>query len=83
MLYLSDRALQREHRPRGALSALFLLSYFSGRIVVEFWKLPQEGELELALNMGQLLSIPFVALGAWLLLTSFKARARAGWLLPA
>lgn len=82
-LLMCDRAWGREARPRGALSAVLLLTYFSGRIAVEFFKEPQAGEpVDVLLNRGQIMSIPFVVLGACLLSASLKRRAPAGWLLP-
>jgi prolipoprotein diacylglyceryl transferase len=83
VLYVCDRAWQREARPRGALSAVLLLTYFGGRFVVEFWKVPEGGDPAWPLDVAQLLSVPFLALGAVLLARSLRRRARAGWLLPA
>jgi phosphatidylglycerol:prolipoprotein diacylglycerol transferase len=83
VLYVCDRAWKREGRPRGALSAVFLLSYFSGRFIVEFWKVPEGAELGWSLDVAQLLSIPFIVLGAALLAHSLRRRAPSGWLLPA
>ncbi len=61
--------------PRGMLVGMFFTFIFGARIVLEFFKLRQihfEATLPLGLSMGQLLSIPAVALGLWLWL-----RARA------
>jgi phosphatidylglycerol---prolipoprotein diacylglyceryl transferase len=78
-----DRAWRRELRPRAALSAIFLLSYFGGRFIVEFWKVPEGGDPAWPLDVAQLLSIPFIVLGAVLLAHSLRRRAPSGWLLPA
>ncbi|HRY99037.1 MAG TPA: prolipoprotein diacylglyceryl transferase [Bacteroidales bacterium] len=46
----------------------FLVLLFTTRFLVEFIKNPQVGfEEGMALNMGQLLSIPFILMGAWIL----------------
>lgn len=82
-LYVCDRAWQYEARPRGALSAVFLLSYFGGRFIVEFWKVPEGGDPAWPLSVAQLLSIPFVMLGAARLAQTLRRRAPSGWLLPA
>ena len=64
-------------RPRatGAVSGLFLLCYGSFRILVEFVREPDAHLGYLAWNwvtMGQILSVPMIAVGLWLL-----ARARS------
>ena len=56
----------------GLLFGIFLISVFGMRFIIEFLKEPQVGfENGMILNMGQLLSIPFVILGIYLV-------ARAG-----
>ena len=50
----------------GYFFGLCLLLIFSSRILIEYTKENQEAfENGMLLNMGQLLSIPFVVLGAW------------------
>ena len=52
----------------GVLIGFFLVSSFSARFLIEFFKLRQvDFEKEMLLNMGQLLSIPFILLGIYLL----------------
>ncbi len=52
----------------GFLFGFFLAVLFSVRFLIEFIKEPQVGfEQTMVLNMGQLLSIPFVLLGIYLL----------------
>jgi len=59
----------RENTPRGLLTGLFLVMVFSARFGIEFFKERQESfPLGLSLNLGQLLSVPFVVAGAWLIL---------------
>jgi phosphatidylglycerol:prolipoprotein diacylglycerol transferase len=63
--------VRREKTPHGSLLGWFLILVFSFRFLVEFLKVNQESfENTLPLNMGQLLSIPFVLTGVWLLLRS-------------
>ncbi|MDR2350189.1 MAG: prolipoprotein diacylglyceryl transferase [Deltaproteobacteria bacterium] len=73
-LFLADRLMGREKRPKGALSAIFLVLYFSGRFAVEFWKERQNAEDVLFLSRGQMLSVvPFLA-GVALMFHAFKRR---------
>ncbi len=55
-------------RPEGKISGLFLIFVFSARFFLEFFKEEQSVYLNNAalLSMGQLLSLPFIALGFWL-----------------
>lgn len=59
-----------EETPRGLLVGLFFSLIFGARILLEFFKMEQvhfESTLPLGMSMGQLLSIPAVALGLWLI----------------
>ena len=59
--------------PEGRLTGIFLTFCFSGRFLIEFIKENQVAfEAGMPLNMGQLLSIPMVALGIWLWVRSVK-----------
>ena len=63
-------------RPRYAVSGLFALLYGLFRFAVEFVRVPDEGIGYLAfgwLTMGQVLSLPLVALGLFLLWLSRRA----------
>ncbi|MDX1671603.1 MAG: prolipoprotein diacylglyceryl transferase [Balneolaceae bacterium] len=56
------------HPPEGSLFGLFLSLLFGGRLLLEFSKVPQAGfAADWILNMGQLLSIPLIAIGLWLI----------------
>ena len=56
---------------RGMLFGIFLVLLFSIRFLIEFLKEPQVAfEQNMVLNMGQLLSIPFILTGAVLLFRS-------------
>jgi phosphatidylglycerol---prolipoprotein diacylglyceryl transferase len=60
-IYYKNNGKPRE----GSLISLFLILVFGVRFLVEFLKRPQVAfENSMTLNMGQLLSIPFVLLGA-------------------
>jgi phosphatidylglycerol:prolipoprotein diacylglycerol transferase len=63
----------KEKLPEGRLFAIFLIVCFGLRFVYEFLKENQvEFESSLPLNMGQLLSIPLVLLGIFMLIRSFR-----------
>ena len=65
---------------RGSFVGIFLVVCFGSRFLIEFVKNPQvEFEESMLLNMGQLLSIPFVLLGIGFLVYAFvkKIPARA------
>jgi phosphatidylglycerol:prolipoprotein diacylglycerol transferase len=55
-------------RPRGAVSALFLIGYGALRFVAEFAREPDAflGYLAMGLTMGQWLCLPMIAGGLWL-----------------
>ena len=51
----------------GLIYGVFLLGIFGTRFLLEFIKLDQEQfEAGMLLNMGQILSIPFIIWGIWL-----------------
>ena len=63
---------------RGEFIGIFLLVCFGSRFLIEFIKEPQvEFEKTMALNMGQLLSIPFIILGVFFLVWAFKKKIPA------
>ncbi len=65
-------------RPLGAVSGLFLLGYGCVRFLIEFVRMPdsQLGYLAFGwLTMGQLLSLPMLAGGLWLLLRAKRGQA--------
>jgi len=66
MVWIYKKRLDRVHR--GFFFGLFLLGCFGMRFLIEFIKEPQvEFEQGMALDMGQLLSIPFILAGIGLL----------------
>jgi len=66
-----------ENRPRfGVLSGAFMVLVFGARFFIEYVKMEQAHfDIGLSLTMGQLLSLPVVALGAWLIATSRSREA--------
>jgi phosphatidylglycerol:prolipoprotein diacylglycerol transferase len=66
-------------RPVGAVSGMFLAGYGTLRFAVEFTREPDAflGLLAFGLSMGQWLSLPMIAIGAWLLARAAKTQSRA------
>lgn len=59
--------------PEGSLFGTFLVMLFTGRFFIEFTKVTlADFRAESLLDMGQLLSIPFVLIGIWLLWKKVK-----------
>ena len=78
LMWLYWKRLDKTYR--GTYVGIFLIGCFGSRFLIEFIKNPQVAfEEGMALNMGQLLSIPFVLLGIGLLIYAFvrKLPARA------
>jgi prolipoprotein diacylglyceryl transferase len=74
LLWLYNRF--REKTPPGLLIGVFLVSVFTARIAIEFVKVRQAAFGEaLPLSMGQLLSIPMILAGAWLVWRAWKTEA--------
>ncbi len=75
-VYLWAVYLKRDGKPRpGFLFAMFMILVFSFRFLVEFVKEPQVAfESTMALNMGQLLSIPFILLGVITLVIIYRKK---------
>jgi len=66
-----------EKNRSGLLFGLFLVLVFTFRFFVEFLKENQSGfEAGMTLNMGQLLSIPFVLIGIIFIIKSFKPQIK-------
>ncbi len=72
-LYLTYRR-KKSNTPTGYLFGMFLILVFGARILIEFLKEPQVAfEQYMALNMGQLLSLPLVVAGIILVWRSKRA----------
>ncbi|MBN2767358.1 MAG: prolipoprotein diacylglyceryl transferase [Paludibacteraceae bacterium] len=64
------------YKKNGLIFGVFLLGIFGTRFLLEFIKLNQEAfESGMVLNMGQILSVPFIVWGIWLIMNSNKAVA--------
>lgn len=59
----------------GAIFGLFLVSVFSARIAIESIKVSQAAYSESVLSAGQLLSLPFLAVGIVLLFLAYRKKA--------
>jgi phosphatidylglycerol:prolipoprotein diacylglycerol transferase len=71
-------ARYKENLPAGRLLGIFLIVCFGLRFLYEFLKENQEAfEDKLPLNMGQILSIPLIIAGIFILLYSFREKAVA------
>jgi len=76
VLFIILWTYSRKARPAGVVSGAFLLLYGSFRFFIEFFREPdvQIGFLWGGLTEGQLLCLPMVLLGAFLLLLAYKRR---------
>lgn len=64
------------YKKTGLIFGVFLLGIFGTRFLLEFIKLNQEAfESGMILNMGQILSVPFIVWGIWLIMNSNKTVA--------
>ncbi|MCE5332749.1 MAG: prolipoprotein diacylglyceryl transferase [Bacteroidales bacterium] len=64
---------KQAYKKTGLIFGVFLIGIFGTRFLLEFIKLNQEAfEAGMLLNMGQVLSIPFIIWGIWLIVRSSK-----------
>jgi len=76
LLWLYVKKLDKVYR--GTFIGIFFIVCFGMRFIIEFIKEPQvEFEQSMALNMGQILSIPFVLLGIGFLIYAYKKKQPA------
>ena len=81
LMWLYGKKLDRLYR--GTFVGLFLIVCFGSRFLIEFVKNPQvEFEQDMVLNMGQLLSIPFVLLGIGFLVYAYVKKLPAAAVHP-
>lgn len=61
-------------RPTGAVGGVFMLGYGLFRFIVEFFREPDAhlGLYQIGLSQGQLLCIPMMLIGGWLLTAAYK-----------
>jgi prolipoprotein diacylglyceryl transferase len=78
-LFIADRAMGKEKRPRGALISWFFILYFGGRMFTERYKEIEALDQGSAFTMGQYLSLPCFLLGIYGLWYAYKRREPAGW----
>lgn len=72
MMYLYYKRGTAQKKP-GIMFGWFIILLFAARFFIEFIKTPQEDwESSMVLLMGQILSIPFILLGAWVLERGYK-----------
>lgn len=75
VLWLMYQKNQRSKR--GLLFGIFLVALFTIRFIIEFFKENQEAfENDMTFNMGQLLSIPFIIVGLYLIFRKPKEKAK-------
>lgn len=78
ILLVSLYKFKLEKLYRGTFIGIFFIICFGMRFIIEFIKEPQVGfEENMALNMGQLLSIPFVLLGIGFLVYAYSKKIPA------
>ena len=81
LMFLYWKRLDKMYR--GTFVGIFLVVCFGSRFLIEFIKNDQVAfEADMALNMGQLLSIPFVLLGIGFLVYAFTKKLPARAVLP-
>ena len=72
-LYFKKDAWKKE----GLIFGIFMICIFTSRFFIEYLKEPQEAfEKGMLLNMGQLLSIPFVLMGIYFVAKATKSEKR-------
>ncbi len=82
LLWVYAKKLDKVHR--GFFFGLFMVGCFGMRFIIEFIKEPQvEFEQSMSLNMGQLLSIPFILLGIGTLIYAAISKKPAAVVHPA
>jgi prolipoprotein diacylglyceryl transferase len=66
---------RENYRYQGLIFGVFLIGIFLSRFFIEFFKNVQESfEENMILDMGQLLSLPFIIAGIWLTYKGLKAK---------
>jgi prolipoprotein diacylglyceryl transferase len=81
-LFIADRLMGKEKRPRGALISWFFVLYFGGRLFTEQYKEIEALDPNSMITMGQWLSFPGLLLGLYGLYRAFKRKEPAGWVEP-
>jgi len=73
---------RKDYKYEGLIFGVFLIGIFLSRFVVEYFKNVQESFEEgmvhsIGINMGQLLSIPFILAGIWFVYKGLQAKKKA------
>lgn len=69
---------RQDYKYHGLIFGTFLIGIFLSRFFIEFLKNPQEDfEKGMFLNMGQLLSIPFIIAGIWFVYKGLQEKKKA------
>lgn len=64
--------------PKGQIFGVFLIGIFATRFCIEFFKKNQVGfESNMTLNMGQILSIPFIIAGIYFIVKAKKSKSQS------
>ncbi len=67
------------YKKQGLIFGVFFIGIFLSRFIIEFYKNDQEAfEAGWILNMGQLLSIPFIAVGFWFMIRALIKKENKG-----
>ena len=77
LLFVILWLFSRSARPRGAVSAAFLIGYGSFRFIAEYFRTPDEGIFGLSdvISMGQWLSLPMILAGIVMFVWSYRSKA--------
>ena len=77
LLFVILWLFSRSARPRGAVSAAFLIGYGSFRFIAEYFRTPDEGIFGLSdvISMGQWLSLPMILAGVAMFAWSYRSKA--------
>lgn len=72
--------VSRKPRPAGLLSGIFLFGYGVSRFIMEFFRAPDKHLESLvadySLSMGQMLTIPMLIIGAWLIYRALTTQSK-------
>ena len=77
LLFIILWVYARKERPRGAVSAVFLIGYGAFRFIAEYFREPDHGifGVSTVVSMGQWLSLPMIVVGIIMLAWAMR-RAR-------
>lgn len=80
-LFIVLYIVSRKPRPLGLLSGIFLFGYGVSRFIMEFFRAPDQHLESLvtnySLSMGQILTVPMLAFGAWFIYKAMTTQVMA------